>query len=187
MPSEIVIFDTEYTAWEGSMQRKWSGPNEYREIIQIGAVIVDTTNYVEKNHMLLYVRPVKNPILSEFIIQLTGISQKIVDSEGLVYPEAIKQFKQWVGGRPLFCWGIDVEVMAENATLLGTLFPFSISGKTDIRPLFAGYGIDTSLFSSGTIPRAFGETPPAHAHDALNDARSILQALQALKRKDPRD
>ena len=30
----FVIYDTEYTAWEGSLARNWSGPNEHRELLQ---------------------------------------------------------------------------------------------------------------------------------------------------------
>ena len=32
-----VVYDLEYTAWEGSLERNWGGPNEDPEIIQIGA------------------------------------------------------------------------------------------------------------------------------------------------------
>ncbi len=34
----VVVYDLEYTAWEGSLERNWSGPNEDPEIVQIGAV-----------------------------------------------------------------------------------------------------------------------------------------------------
>ena len=30
---EIIVFDTEYTTWEGAMARQWTGPNEYRELV----------------------------------------------------------------------------------------------------------------------------------------------------------
>ena len=33
--SAFVLFDTEYTAWEGSHERDWSGEGEHREIIQV--------------------------------------------------------------------------------------------------------------------------------------------------------
>ena len=38
LPDTFIIFDTEFTAWEGSMQRGWSGQNEHREIVQISAI-----------------------------------------------------------------------------------------------------------------------------------------------------
>ena len=37
LPDTFIIFDTEFTAWEGSMERNWSGENEYRELVQISA------------------------------------------------------------------------------------------------------------------------------------------------------
>ena len=37
----VVVFDLEWTAWEGSIQRGWSEDWEHREIVQIGAVLVD--------------------------------------------------------------------------------------------------------------------------------------------------
>jgi len=38
---QIIIFDTEYTAWEGAKERNWSGSGEHREIVQIAAVKID--------------------------------------------------------------------------------------------------------------------------------------------------
>ena len=38
LPDTFIIFDTEFTAWEGSMERKWSGENEYKELIQISTL-----------------------------------------------------------------------------------------------------------------------------------------------------
>ena len=29
LPDTFIIFDTEFTAWEGSQERKWSGENEF--------------------------------------------------------------------------------------------------------------------------------------------------------------
>ena len=74
---QIVIFDTEFTAWEGSMQRQWSLDWEHREIIQIAAVKVELTlsgaQVVSSFNTL--VKTVINPTLSDYIIQLTGIEQ----------------------------------------------------------------------------------------------------------------
>ena len=39
---EIVIYDTEYTTWEGAQKRNWSGPGEYREVVNIGAIKIET-------------------------------------------------------------------------------------------------------------------------------------------------
>ena len=40
LPETFIIFDTEFTAWKGSQERDWSGENEERELVQIGALKV---------------------------------------------------------------------------------------------------------------------------------------------------
>ena len=39
--TQIVIFDTEYTSWDGAQESGWICENQYREIVQIGSIIVD--------------------------------------------------------------------------------------------------------------------------------------------------
>ena len=93
-----TIFDLEFTAWEGSAARGWSGPDEYREIVQIGAVRVDGGNaFAEVDRFTAYVRPVKNPVLSDYFVSLTGITQADVDRHGVSFPEALAAFSEFVG------------------------------------------------------------------------------------------
>lgn len=184
LPAEFICFDTEYTTWLGALERGWSGPNEYREIVQIGAVLVLAHNLAEVDHFMCFAAPVKNPQLSYYFTQLTGITQEMVDKHGTPYTEALHQFHQWAKGLPLYSWGdTDLEVMHENARLLGISCPIPLEQGTDIRKLFRACGVDPTGYNSSTIPKAFGEEPPPSAHDALNDARSILQGLRALARR----
>ena len=39
-PEIIAVMDLEWTAWEGSKERRWNGPGEEMEIVQIGALKV---------------------------------------------------------------------------------------------------------------------------------------------------
>jgi len=185
LPREIVVFDTEYTSWEGAKERGWGNPGEHKEVVQIGALTLDTDTLAETSSLLLLVKPVKNPLLSDYFTKLTGISQEEVDRDGLSYEAALSRFGRWGRGLPLFCWGDDVEVMEGNAKLLGIPFPFPADGESDIKNVFKARGIPAEHYYSSTIPRAFGEEPPPHAHDALNDARSIAQGLRALARVSP--
>src|SRR3989338_11023344 len=109
LPPTIVVFDTEYTSWEGAQARKWSGPNEYREIVQIGAVRVDasTPDFKEVDSLLIYVKPVKNPTLSQYFIDLTGITQETVDTRGVTLAEAVQKFYTWSAGYTCYSWGLD--------------------------------------------------------------------------------
>jgi len=41
LSNSFIIYDLEYTAWEGSINRNWSDDGEYKEIIEIGAIVVN--------------------------------------------------------------------------------------------------------------------------------------------------
>jgi len=109
LPEKIIIFDTEYTAWAGSAEYNWSRPNEYREIVQIGAILVDTKQLSEIDNINLFVKPVKNPILSEYFTNLTGIKQKDIDENGIYFKEATLKFFSWCGSYPIYSYGGDEE------------------------------------------------------------------------------
>ena len=63
-PGRFILLDTEYTSWDGSYERGWSGPNECKEIIQIGAISVDGKSLTEEGAFSVFIKPVKNPNLS---------------------------------------------------------------------------------------------------------------------------
>jgi len=181
LPDKFIIFDTEYTAWEGSRERGWGKEWEHKEIVQIGAIIVEDLE--EKESFLEYIKPVKNPVLSEYFIDLTGITQEDVDTQGRSFPDVLEEFLKWTRGLPLYSFGDDMIEIRENCELLDMPCLFDTEKSLDARLIFREAGIDDSKYYSGTIPEAFGLTPPPNAHDALNDARSILVALQALHNK----
>ena len=184
LPKEFVLFDLEYTAWPGSSARKWSGPNEYREIIQIGAVRV--RDLAETDFFCEFVRPKKNPSLSDFIIELTGITQKDVDEKGLAFPGALKKFLKFVGTTDAFCWGVDTEVLEENTGFHGSRQIFSREQFHDLRgqtaALWQSIGIDVKQYHSGTMIEAFGKKTERRAHDAVNDMRNLLDAIVELRK-----
>ena len=117
-PREFVILDLEYTCWEGSLERSWSGLNEFREIIQIGSIIVERMpggEIIEKNSFSCLVRPSKNPSLSEYCISLTGISQQELDDSAVPFDKAVSLFCEFVASVNLIiCNGNDGQVLTEN-------------------------------------------------------------------------
>lgn len=178
----FVLYDLEWTSWEGAAKRHWSGPNEYREVVQIGAIRVDGSMLEELEVLTQFVRPRINPLLSDYFVALTGITQEDVDSRGVPFQAALVRFAEFCDGCPAYSWGWDYAVLFENAALNGMwAYPMAPVQFADIRRLFHGYRVPAQDYMSSTIPRHFGIEPPAHAHDALNDARSILVALRALR------
>jgi inhibitor of KinA sporulation pathway (predicted exonuclease) len=183
--SQIILFDTEYTAWEGSKARKWSEPWEHREIIQIAAVRVDVEKRMtELGYFDCLVKPNHNSILSPYLIALTGIQQAAVDTRGLCFADAFASFYAFCnqGHIPLFCYGDDPAILEENFSLNNmdpAAFP---AGMYDIRVMFEGAGIDTKQYSSGTVYQAVGAEFDHAAHNALNDVRSLAVTIRQLAR-----
>lgn len=180
LPRRFVILDTEYTAWEGSLERQWSGPGEDRELVELAAIRVEASSLAEIGSFRRLVRPRLRPRLSGYFVRLTGISQAELDADGLDASEAIAAFVGWAGADALYCFGRDDFVIRQNVNLYGldpTMFPHAVE---DIRPVFAAHGIDMVGLSSGTCTRAFGVEPTLSAHSGLNDARTILSALRLL-------
>ena len=122
--SNAVVFDMEYTAWEGSLERGWNGLNEHREIVQIGAVKLDQ-ELNEIDAISILVRPAINPKLSVYFIHLTGLTQHRLDREGLALGDALERFHTFAGQQdaPLYCNGSDHEVVEENAASTAYITP----------------------------------------------------------------
>lgn len=78
IPSNFILFDTEFTAWQGSQERNWSLCWEYKELISISALKVENKNnkLIIVDKFTCYIKPRKNVLLSDYIINLTGITQQ---------------------------------------------------------------------------------------------------------------
>lgn len=86
----FIIFDLEATCKENDRQFK-------KETIEIGAVKVSKVNGELKivDEFNAFIRPIKNPTLTEFCKNLTKISQEDVDNADL-FPSVIQSFKEWI-------------------------------------------------------------------------------------------
>ena len=178
---QIIIFDTEFTAWEGSTQRNWSLDWEHREIIQIAAVKVDLSpsgaQVVSSFNTL--VKPTINPALSDYIIQLTGIEQHVLDEMGVDYPAALQQmylFSQQ-GTLPCYSWGNDKNVLIDNCLLNVIDMPQFSAGFYNLNTTIRNANIDGAHLCSGELASHLGLDLQGHVHNALYDVRSIALAL----------
>lgn len=180
----VVVFDLEWTAWEGSRERNWSGPKEEREIVEIGAVKLDGTNgLTETISFEMLVRPTINPIVSGYFTDLTGITQTFIDNEALPFREAITLFEGFVGydGAPILSFSQDEGVLRHNCTLNNLPCPFADTRFHNVAPAIAqAAGREPGSFSTSHLPEIFGFPPPTKAHHALGDARCIAETLRLL-------
>lgn len=82
MTKPLLIIDLEATCW------KERNPDLKNEIIEIGCAIV-TGDEITFNESW-FVKPILNPVLSDFCKDLTSITQEEVDA-ALSFPEVLKQ------------------------------------------------------------------------------------------------
>lgn len=176
----VVIFDLEFTTWKGTLERNWSGSDEYREVVQIGAITVNSETLEEEGACSILVAPTINSQLSSYFTELTGITQQQVDTAGVSFEDAITQFHAFTDNIPTYSWGDDAVVLRENCEIHTVDFPFNNGQFFDMRDAFIKQGIDAHAYSSSTIPQAFDIQNPYKSHNALNDARSILIGVTQL-------
>ena len=70
-------------------------PHFNKEIIEIGAVkLTDSFEIIDTYDA--FVRPILNPTLSAFCMELTTIQQSDVDAANL-FPVVLNGFKEWIG------------------------------------------------------------------------------------------
>ena len=191
MSLTVIVFDIEYTAWEGSLGRNWSAPGEFPEIVQIGAVkLALTEGLPELDAIEIAVRPVLSPVLSRYFLDLTGIDQHIID-RAPGYREAMEAFTTFAeGAERCLCHGMDHLMIARNDQLHGTSFATALPEPASVRPLIGVHlGRNPRTYDSCDLPGLLGEPADGAAHQGLSDARAVAVGLRALVRQrgDPRD
>ena len=180
----FVLLDTEYTANEHSWKNDWKG--EHRELVQIGLIGVDTPKLNALWEEQWYFKPTKNPQLSSYIKELTGITQHDIDTKGVPLGHALDWIERWTRGMPIYCYGKDGSVIRENCELQSIACPIEAERFKDICPTLApiirSFGSDPNDFSSGNLLTIFG-LKGDRAHDALNDMRNLLRVLQEFRKR----
>ncbi len=184
---EFILCDLEYTAWEGSKECQWSRPGESREIIEIGAAHVQRRSwgFSITSEFSTFIRPQKNPLLSPYIINLTGITQADIENSGVDFNDALYKFELFVKNKgPIISYGEDAEIFSENLAFNKTKNCNIVSGWMDYRDnLSQALGL-TKSFSSSELPLAIGLTGfCGKAHRALDDVRAQIEVLNYLFEK----
>lgn len=180
-----VIFDFEFTSWPGSLARNWIEDWEHREIIQIGAVrAYFFENEIKKKESFeVFIKPKINPILSDHIQKLTGISNDLINEKGKSFECAMAEFYAFVGkDETLFCNGLDGEILRENYSLYGLMYPLKKDRIINLRPKTSEMlNINPDKLISSQFPVIVGGSLLDKQHDAVYDAESIIYGLNILR------
>jgi inhibitor of KinA sporulation pathway (predicted exonuclease) len=176
-----VVFDLEFTAWEGSQERGWLAPGEYPELVQIGAVKVDNT-FLPLAEFDRLVRPRLNPKLSGYMQRLTAITDDDIGERGVDFVEAYRDFIAFAGDLPILSFGRDDLVFVENTRLYGLKDLTPLPPFVDLRGWLQAQGIDITSrrFHACDVGPAAGVPFEGHAHNGLADAYSVAAGVAAL-------
>ena len=174
-----VVFDLEFTAWEGSMAEFWLRPGEFQEIVQIGAVKVDEDFNAGETFALL-VCPRINPVLSPYLEGLTGITNETLGARGVDFAEAYGAFLAFCKGLPVVAFGRDDVVFIDNLRLYGMsdaplLLPY-INALTWMEE----QGIDMRGLHACDVAPSAGVPFSGRRHNGLDDALSVAAGIAAL-------
>jgi 3'-5' exoribonuclease 1 len=165
-----VIVDLEATCWEGRDSSR-------NEIIEIGAVLVNEQQAI-LSEFEQFVKPLMNPILSEFCKNLTTIRQEPVDTAPYFY-EAVERFKSWItsyGEEYLLCsWGYYDKMQFEQDCLLHGLETDWLKNHISLKHQYAEIkGLRRAIGMKNAL---IGEGLPLSGthHRGIDDARNITQ------------
>lgn len=179
--SVIVVLDLEMTAWEGSVQHDWGRPGEYPEIIEIGAVKADlAAGGRELSVFERLVRPSRNPQLSDYVTALTGISQGELDTKGISFASALRDFVAFLGKDTCkICFnGGDDRILDINCRLNDIAeLPFDHGLLLDLQPFFCRYLPGQGFRPSAKLLELAGLPNELTPHRGVADSRIVLSAL----------
>ena len=182
-----IVLDMEWNQpWPGSPSAKKVLPVHIRgEIIQIGAVRVTEDQLVTDEFQIL-IKPKFYRHLNRRVSKLTGIKEARLREEGVPFPEAMEQFRNWCGEDIVFLtWGFDdIGILRENLQLFG-LDESWTERWYNVQMIFnAQTDGSTSQKALKTAMELFEIEPSRPAHDALGDAyhTALICATLDLKR-----
>jgi inhibitor of KinA sporulation pathway (predicted exonuclease) len=175
-----VVFDLEFTAWEGSRERRWSLPGERTELVQIGAVKLDAATLKIQDEFEVLVRPRLNPDLSDYFTGLTGITNAALAHRGVDFVTAYRAFLDFTDGAKLWAFGRDDLIFAENIKLYGWERVLRVPPYENVIPWFAEYGIDLKGKNACDVAEAAGAVFEGRRHDALADAHGVARGMTTL-------
>jgi 3'-5' exoribonuclease 1 len=165
-----VIVDLEATCWE-----KGYGPEE-SEIIEIGAVRMDSADGPVADEFGSFIRPVAHRTLSAFCTDLTSITQADVDGADHFW-EVFPRFLEWAGDEPfVFCsWGnYDRNQIGRDCARHGFPYPDALGRHLNLKAEFARRYATRQMGMAHALERLGLPLKGTH-HRGLDDARNIAK------------
>ena len=173
LPPFLLVIDLEATCDQDHRISKHE-----MEIIEIGAVLVDSSTLKPVGDLGQFVKPVRHPTLTRFCTELTTIRQSDVEDAPL-FPEAIANLRRFVGPREaLFCsWGdYDRNQLTQDCRLHGIPYPFGERHLNLKKRFSEKQGLPKKLGMGQALQHCNLKLEGTH-HRGIDDARNMARML----------
>ena len=184
----LICLDLEFTCWENSIQDDWSDPKFPAEILQVGIAGFDLIQGEFLAKFSAFVRPVLNPRMSDYCLNLLQISQNIIDDSPAL-PQVINKISSFLSDygddSTLVCaFGPDCKRFVDDATRHHRESPFRPFACLNLQQEAAKVmGMADKWPEREHIKQHFQLPPSANRHDALDDALDVKILFDALIRQ----
>lgn len=172
--SRYLVIDFEATCCD-----RGTVPRHQMEIIEIGAVMVDASDFRIEGEFQSFVRPVRHPVLTGFCTSLTSITQQDVDSAP-PFGQFVSAFKPWLYGYSdfAFCsWGdYDYHQLHQDCEFHGIPCPID-AAHLNVKRLFSERSATRKKFGLAEAIRKVGLDFTGTHHRGIDDARNIARLL----------
>ncbi len=185
--NSAIIFDLEFTAWEGSLSHRWLRPGEYTEIVQIGAVKMNTMTLEIIDRLFVSVRPRINREISGYLEKLIGMTNAELELSGVDFAEAYARFLHFVGASAIYAFGRDDLIFESNFRLYGLFDLPQLPPYTNLISWLIEQGMDPRGMHACDVGPMAGVPFSGQIHNALDDAHSVAHGVAALVNKGARN
>jgi len=152
-----------------------------QEIIEVGMCIVEPEEVNTIHQVSLIVKPKFNPLLTDFCVELTGITQDHVD-KGLPFAEALAIMEIFFKPGDIFCaWGnFDASLLKKNCELHDIKNPCEDWPHINVKQFAVDwFGIEPCGIKA--ICDMLGIPFQGQLHRGLNDASNIVNVLKQIQ------
>jgi len=162
------------------MAHRWMRPGEFTELVQIGALRVDAQSFAVEAALDVLVKPRLNPVLSDYFVALTGITNEELTARGVDFAQAYAQFVDFAKGCSIFAFGRDDLIFEANLKLYGIQEAPPVPRYVNVIPWLVENGIDPRGKNACDVGPLAGVAFQGRKHNALADTHSVLAGIEAL-------
>lgn len=174
----IAVIDLEFT-----VPPTFGKPRAFfPEIIEFGAVLIDSDSHSLISQIDTFVKPVKWPRITKETTEVTGIYQRDIDKCNTTLETVLCDlWKIASSDLLLIAWGSeDKKVLLENCTRYEINFPFNSDSYLDLLAEYMKMNNFEKKVSLKNAIEQCGIIPSGISHAALDDAINTLSILKTM-------